>query len=164
MRQELLELLRLYLQRRLTIRECAKWLAGVDWDDPGLNEADRQTIATLRLIQIEVSEGMRPESEFREAAAGEMQAENPTLYITGASTTGGMQMYNRSGNDILVAPFEVTVGSLTSPARASGPDVVLKYTGGSVIVEVKDFRLRPAKKPGSWNRPPQLVAGSSAHR
>ncbi len=63
---ELLILLQGYLTSGKSLVECSEWLAGVDWDDPELNAAEREILGTLELLITEKSEGMREESDFHE--------------------------------------------------------------------------------------------------
>jgi len=69
MREELMVLLNAYLAGTKDLRDCAEWLAGVDWDDPALGAGIREDISLLQLLQTEVAEGLRAEHEFREAAS-----------------------------------------------------------------------------------------------
>jgi hypothetical protein len=63
-KKELIDLLSGYLYKLKTIRDCAEWLAGIDWDDIELDQETIDLIGTVELIVTEVLEGMRPESEF----------------------------------------------------------------------------------------------------
>ena len=66
---ELVEVLQTYLDGSQSLRNCAKWLAGVDWDDPGLTLEERECLGQFDLLSTEIAEGIREEQEFREAAA-----------------------------------------------------------------------------------------------
>ncbi len=70
MHQELAELLANYLLGQVALGECYEWISGVAWDDSELrSDPDlMSTIGRLELFSIEFLEGMRPESEFRQAA------------------------------------------------------------------------------------------------
>ena len=70
MRQDLIDLLNKYLLSQATLHDCYEWAAGVDWDDPAyqLDTALVREIGTLELLAIESLEGLREESEFRNAA------------------------------------------------------------------------------------------------
>ena len=65
---ELLEILERYLNSAADMREIAEWLAGVDWDDPELTEADRNDLGLLLLLETEIAEEMRDEAELRQEA------------------------------------------------------------------------------------------------
>ena len=48
-------------------RPCSaveEWLAGVDWDDPGLTQEVKITLGLFEVLATEVSEGMRNEGEL----------------------------------------------------------------------------------------------------
>ena len=66
---ELVTLLQCYLVSDKSLRECAEWLAGVDWDDPALTDEEKETIGLFEVLITEIAEGMRKEVEFQEAAA-----------------------------------------------------------------------------------------------
>ena len=66
---ELTELLQSYLNSAQDLAQCAEWLAGVDWADPSLTDGEKETLGLLELLAVEVSEGLRPEQDFRDAAA-----------------------------------------------------------------------------------------------
>ena len=66
---ELITLLRCYLASSRSFVECSEWLAGVDWDDTNLADADKETVGLFEMLTTEVAEGLREEREFREAAA-----------------------------------------------------------------------------------------------
>ena len=66
---ELVEILQTYLDGSQSLRNCAAWLAGVDWDDPTLTQEERERLGQFDLLSTEIAEGMREEKEFREAAA-----------------------------------------------------------------------------------------------
>ncbi len=66
---ELVEILQTYLDGSQSLRNCAAWLAGVDWDDLALTQEERERLGLFDLLSTEIAEGMREEKEFREAAA-----------------------------------------------------------------------------------------------
>ena len=59
--------------------ECVEWLASVDWDDPDLTPEERESLGQFELLLTEIAEGLREESEFREAAAGFVAARTDTV-------------------------------------------------------------------------------------
>ena len=65
---ELFELLQKYLKSSKNLRDCAEWLAGVDWDDPELTNEERESLGLFELLSTEVAEHLRDEREFRDAA------------------------------------------------------------------------------------------------
>jgi hypothetical protein len=66
---ELLPVLQGYLKSSKNLRDCAEWLASVDWDDPELAEHEKKAIGLFELLATDISEGFRDESEFRDTAA-----------------------------------------------------------------------------------------------
>ena len=71
MRKELIDLLILYLQDIATLSDCYAWFSSVSWDDPEVHDDPelRRILGCLELLTMEAVEGMRPESEFRNAAS-----------------------------------------------------------------------------------------------
>lgn len=70
MREGLLNLLTSYFMGLKSITNCAEWLAGVDWDDPQLDQQTKNDAGHLELLVTEILEGIRPESDFwKEASA-----------------------------------------------------------------------------------------------
>lgn len=65
---ELVDILERYLKSAADLREIAEWLAGVDWDDPGVTAEEKNDQGLLLLLVTEVAEGMRDESELRTEA------------------------------------------------------------------------------------------------
>ncbi len=69
MNKELAEILRAYLLGAKTMDDCYEWLAGVDWNDPGLDSDLQKALGSFELLAIEAFEGIRDESEFYSEAA-----------------------------------------------------------------------------------------------
>ena len=67
---EIVALLREYLESSANVEHCAEWCAGVDWSDPELTVAEKETVGTLELLITEVAEGLREEEEVRAFALG----------------------------------------------------------------------------------------------
>ncbi|MBI4310509.1 MAG: hypothetical protein HY681_01900 [Chloroflexi bacterium] len=66
--KELADVLLEYLLGRKDLAACNEWLVGVVWDGPSLDRNTRSLLGRLELLATEASEGLRPESEFAEAA------------------------------------------------------------------------------------------------
>ena len=62
---EIVALLRAYLESSADLDRCAEWCAGVDWSDPELTVEEKETAGTLELLITEVAEGLREEEEVR---------------------------------------------------------------------------------------------------
>jgi len=86
MREELANILTSYLMGWRTIRDCAEWLSGIDWD-AGLDSATRALAGRFELLTTEVLEGLRPESEFWQEAARLVSDESGLLWIQPLSMT-----------------------------------------------------------------------------
>ena len=68
-REELVVMLRKYLQGQTTLGECYGWISGVSWDDELANDPGLKTaLGRLELLSTEFLEGLRSESEFELAA------------------------------------------------------------------------------------------------
>lgn len=65
---ELVKTAKRFVQGKLSLGDLDAWLAGIDYDDPELSEESKEAAATLRLLCIEVGEGLRPAKELREEA------------------------------------------------------------------------------------------------
>jgi hypothetical protein len=79
MRRELTDMLTSYLMGWKNIRDCAEWLAGVDWDGD-LDRKTRQLLGSIELLTTEVLEGLRPEVEFWRKAAEFVGSESGLSY------------------------------------------------------------------------------------
>ena len=101
MRTELANLSTAYLMGWKTIRDCAEWLAGIDWDDPSLDSESLNFVGRLELLATEVLEGLRPESDFWQESAEFVARETNLLY----------------SQPPLVSNFTVASSSSTSTAR-----------------------------------------------
>ena len=66
---ELTEILQSYLAGSLSLAGWVEWLARVDWEDPGLTQEERDCLGQFELLSTEISDGIREEREFGEAAA-----------------------------------------------------------------------------------------------
>ena len=86
MRTELIDFLTAYLMGWKTVRDCAEWLAGIDWDDSTLGPQITDVAGRMELLVTEVLEGLRPEAEFWQEAAKFVESETNSLYIQPLST------------------------------------------------------------------------------
>lgn len=110
MRQEVLDLLTSYLAGWKTLQECAEWIAGVDWSQPGMDMESRQMISAVELVVTEVLEGLRPESELYKEAS-EIVAR------------GGGSMFAQVGDPTPVTIVSSYSGTfLTSPMLVAVPE------------------------------------------
>lgn len=82
MRAELVDLLAAYLSGWKTLRDCAEWLAGINWDDPKFDPRDRNLAGRLELLVTEVAEGLRPVADFDEEAATIVARNTTSLFVT----------------------------------------------------------------------------------
>lgn len=57
-------LLSSYLLRQKSLLECIEWFSTIDWGSIDINSEIARRIGKLQVISTEVSEGLRPESEF----------------------------------------------------------------------------------------------------
>ena len=66
--KELVDVLVAYLDRKMTCDALNEWLASVDMEQPLLSEESKESMATLRLLCIEIDEGIRAEEDIRQNA------------------------------------------------------------------------------------------------
>lgn len=116
MREELANVLTSYLMGWRTIRDCAEWLSGIDWDT-GIDPASRTLVGRMELLATEVLEGLRSEAEFWQEAARLVSDESGLLWIQPLSMTT-VQVAN-SSNDRTTPTIELTVGP--EPATEESP-------------------------------------------
>lgn len=77
---ELIQILESYLMGAWGLDQCAEWLAGVDWDDPGLTPEDREALGLFELLVTEVAEGLRGVEEFWQAASEFVAKSTPSVF------------------------------------------------------------------------------------
>jgi len=104
MRTELFNIATDYLLGWKTIYDCAEWIAGIDWEDPGLDPESLKFAGLLELLATEVTEGLRPEADFRQEAANLVAREIGPLYTIQACSIAA----NSSGDITQWSP-ELTV-------------------------------------------------------
>lgn len=80
MRTELVDISTAYLIGWKTIRDCAEWLASIDWDDPAVDPESLNMAGRLELLATEVFEGLRPEADFRQEAVEFVARETNSIY------------------------------------------------------------------------------------
>ena len=82
--------LRQYADGEISIAELVHWLVQVEYD-PDMPEDERNTLAGIRLTQIEVSEGLRPKDDILKSVAAALALSAPdTTVVTvrsGSTTT-----------------------------------------------------------------------------
>ena len=120
---DLLQILQAYLMETKGLGECAEWLAGIDWDDPGLTAEEKENLGLFELLITEVAEGLRTEQEFWKAAAE----------FVGARTQDAFAKQNFS-------EVTITVGTADS---SSLPQVELF----SVAQELQSWNISPQVVP-----------------
>ena len=79
-RTEFINLLTAYLMGWKSIRDCAEWLAGIDWESPDLDAESQNLVGRIELLVTEVLEGLRPEVELWQEAANSVANESGFLY------------------------------------------------------------------------------------
>lgn len=62
---ELVEILVKYTSREISCDDLEEWLVAVDLGDPLLSDEDREAVGTLRVLCLEVGEGIRDEEDVR---------------------------------------------------------------------------------------------------
>jgi len=73
-----LKLLNSYVAEEVTFENLWNWLAESEYDDT-LAVEERDTLASIRLLAIEVDEGLRGPEELREAIRSALRLESTTL-------------------------------------------------------------------------------------
>ena len=86
MRKVIIDLLTAYLMGWKTVRDCAEWIAGIDWNEPGLDGATKELVGEIELLVTEVLESLRPEAEFWAAASKLVAQETGSVYCQLTST------------------------------------------------------------------------------
>ena len=81
MRRQIIDLLTAYLMGWKTVRDCAEWIAGVDWNNDNLDEQTATLVGDIELLTTEVSEGLRPEAEFLAEASRLVAQETGSVYF-----------------------------------------------------------------------------------
>ena len=118
---EMVQMLEGYLTNARGLRECAEWLAGVDWDDPRLTQEEKEALGLFELLVTEVSEGLRGVEEFWQAAS-EFVAERSQSVFT-------WQLFPKvlfavGTADTTTLPFEVVYVDQESRSWSISPQVV----------------------------------------
>jgi hypothetical protein len=99
MKKQFIDILSSYLYGWKTLRDCAEWLAGINWDDLELDSETLDLIGTSELILTEVIEGLRSESEFFNLAK-DFVSKNTDTYIIIRQVTANSTVNNTSDNVI----------------------------------------------------------------
>jgi hypothetical protein len=86
MRRQIIDLLTAYLMGWKTVRDCAEWIAGIDWNNAGLDKATKALVGEIELLVTEVLEGLRPEAELWVEASKLVAQETGSVYCQLAST------------------------------------------------------------------------------
>jgi len=86
MNAEVTNLLTAYLMGWKSIRDCAEWISGIDWDDSTLEAETKAAIGRMELLSTEVLEGLRPEAEFWKEAAELVASATGSLYTQAAAS------------------------------------------------------------------------------
>ncbi|GEM_PF-5002795 len=66
--KELVDVIVAYLDRKVTCSDLNEWLVSIDLDQPLLSSENKEAIGILRLLCIEVEEGIRAEEDVRQEA------------------------------------------------------------------------------------------------
>ena len=125
MNTEFADVLTAYLMGWKSIRDCAEWISGIDWDDPSIDAKTRDPIARMELLSTEVMEGLRPEAEFWKEAAEFVARETGSLYsqpVLGQELTIADSSNNSTNWPIIPsgAGVEVSLSWSISPQLVSG--------------------------------------------
>jgi hypothetical protein len=86
MRKDITDLLTAYLMGWKTARDCAEWIAGVDWNDASLDGGTKELVGKIELLVTEVLEGLRPEAELWAEASKLVAQETGSVYCQLSST------------------------------------------------------------------------------
>ena len=78
---DLVQVLQGYLMSSASLKDCAEWLAGADWDDPALTDEEKEALGLFELLLTDIAEGLRPESEFRDEASAFVAARPDMAFI-----------------------------------------------------------------------------------
>lgn len=70
-----------YLKGAKGLGECAKWLAGVNWDDPDLTDEEKDSLGLFELLITDVAEGLRDEQELQEEASSFVASGSRRMFI-----------------------------------------------------------------------------------
>lgn len=90
MSTELVDLSIAYLSGWKTIRDYAEWIAGIDWDSPGLNQESLEFAGRVELLITEIAEGLRSEDDLLQIASDFVSSKTDTIYTIQASATNAM--------------------------------------------------------------------------
>ena len=104
MSRELVDLSISYLSGWKSINDLAEWLAGIDWNNPGLDPESLAFAGLMELLVTEVAEGLRPEADLWQEASKFVEGKTGSLYAIQAST--GVA---NSSNDTTNLPIELKV-------------------------------------------------------
>jgi len=109
MRRQIVDLLTAYLMGWKTVRDCAEWIAGIDWNDAGLDEATKALVGEIELLVTEVLESLRPEAEFWVEASKLVAQETNSVYFRQASTTDTVIASSSNENSVFPLAPEIKV-------------------------------------------------------
>jgi hypothetical protein len=109
MKKELIDILSSYLYGWKTLRDCAQWLASINWDNLELDSDTLDLIGTSELIITEVIEGIRPESEFFDLAKDVVSSKTDTYIII--RQTASNNMVNNTSDSVIYSMDLVGVES-----------------------------------------------------
>ena len=86
--KELVDTLGAYLEQKITCNTLSEWLAGIDLAQPSLSDEDEEALTTVRLLCIEMEEGMRTEEDVRQCALELLRESSMALsFAFGATPT-----------------------------------------------------------------------------
>jgi hypothetical protein len=108
MNKELLDLAISYLSGWKTMYDYADWLAGIDWNNPGL-EPDYESFAGLsELLIMEISEGLRLESDLIKEASNFVASKTKRMMYVVSTTAQGFTQSSCSTN---LTPYTVLISA-----------------------------------------------------
>lgn len=107
MKAELVNLSTAYLMGWKTIRDCAEYLASIDWDAPSIDPVTQDIVGRFELLVTEVLEGLCPEAVFWQKVAEFVANETDSLFSPPMSLPESVIAY--SSNDRNSPCVEITV-------------------------------------------------------
>ena len=98
MRKLIIDLLTAYLMGWKTVRDCAEWIAGIDWNDASLDGATKELVGKIELLVTEVLEGLRPEAELWAEASKLVAQDTNSVYFQQTLTEDSIVANSSSEN------------------------------------------------------------------
>ena len=100
MRKLIIDFLTAYLMGWKTVRDCAEWIAGIDWNDASLDRGTKELVGITELLVTEVLEGLRPEAELWAEASKLVAQDTGSVYCQLPSTEGFIVTSSSNENNV----------------------------------------------------------------